>query len=120
MNQLRLKSKALLKPSLKDPLSIFIEDDDIPKFVSMEEMSFNVLKGMTMKIETSKSSENEVTKTPFVTMKKEYPSVSSQQGIHDYVFDPDQYSIGTSSHAGYTCHNLQDIKPEVKADTVGV
>jgi hypothetical protein len=120
MNQLRLNSKALFKPSLKDPQPILIEDDDSPEFSSMEEMEVNVLKGMTVKKEKSKSSENEAAKTPFVTVKKEYPSDSSQQGIQDYGFDPEQDSIGTSPHAGDPCHSLQDIKPEVKADTVGV
>jgi len=37
-NQFRLKSKALFKLSLKDPLPIGIEDDDNPKFSSMEEI----------------------------------------------------------------------------------
>jgi hypothetical protein len=55
-----------------------------------------------------------------VIVKNEYPSVSSQQGIHDYGFDHEQDSIGTSPHAGDPCHSLQDIKLEVKADTMGV
>jgi hypothetical protein len=35
-NQLRLKSKALFKPSLKYPQPIVIEDDDSPEYASME------------------------------------------------------------------------------------
>jgi hypothetical protein len=119
-NQLRLNSKALFKPSLKYPQPILIEDDDSPKFSSMEEMTVNVLKGMTVKKEKSKSSEDEAAKTPFVTVKKEYPSDSNQQGIQDYGFDPEKDSIGTSPHAGDPCHNLQDIKPKIKSDIVGV
>jgi hypothetical protein len=55
-----------------------IEDDDSPKFASMEEMAINVLKGMTVKKEKSKSNEGETVETPFVTMKKEYPIDSNQ------------------------------------------
>jgi len=44
----------------------------------MEEMAVNVLKVMTVKREKSKSSQNEAAKTPFVTVKKEHPSDSSQ------------------------------------------
>jgi hypothetical protein len=55
----------------------------------MEEMVVKVLKGNTMKKEKSKSSEDEVAETPFVTVKKEYPTESSQQGIHDYGLDPE-------------------------------
>jgi hypothetical protein len=55
-----------------------IEDDDSPKFSNMEEMSINVLKGMTVKKEKSKSNEGETAETPFVTVKKEYPTESSQ------------------------------------------
>jgi hypothetical protein len=43
-NQLRMNSKALFKPSLNDPQSILIEDDDSVKFSCMEEMEVNVLK----------------------------------------------------------------------------
>ena len=97
-----------------------IEDNDSPKFSSMEEMVVNVLKGMTVKREKSKSSENEAEETPFVTVKKKYPIDSSQQGIHNYGFYHDQDSIGTSPHAWDPCHSLQDIKPEIKANIVGV
>jgi hypothetical protein len=78
-NQLRLNSKALFKPSLKDPQPIVIEDDDNPEFSSMEEMEVNVLKGMTVKKEKSNPNEGETAETPFVTVKKEYPTDSSQQ-----------------------------------------
>jgi hypothetical protein len=53
-------------------------------------------------------------------MKKEYPTNSSQQGIQYYVLGPEQDSIGTSPHVGDPCHILQDIKPEIKNDIVGV
>jgi len=55
-----------------------IEDDESPKFSSMEEMEVNFFKGMTVKKEKSKSSEDEVAETPFVTVKKEYPTDSIQ------------------------------------------
>jgi hypothetical protein len=77
-NQLRIKSKALFNPSLKYPQLIVIEDVDSPKFSIMEEMAVNVLKGMIVKKEKSKYSEDEATETPFVTVKKEYPTDSSQ------------------------------------------
>jgi hypothetical protein len=83
-------------------------------------MIVNVLKGMIVKREKSKSRENQVEKTPFVTMRKEYPSDSSQQGIQDDGFDPKKYSIGISPHVGGPCHSFQYIKPKVKYDTVGV
>jgi hypothetical protein len=111
-------SKDLFKPSLKEPQPILIEDDESPKFTSMEEMAVNVLKVMTVKIEKSKSSVKEATETPFVTVNKEYPSYSSQQGIQYYGFDPEQDSIGTSPLARDPCHSLQEIKPEVETDTV--
>jgi hypothetical protein len=72
-----------------------IEDDDSLKHGE------RVLKGMIVKREKSKSSENEATKTPFVTVKKEYPSESSQ--LQYYGFDPED-SIGTSPHVGDPCH----------------
>jgi hypothetical protein len=56
-----MNSKALFKPSLKDPQPILIEDDGSPKFASMEEMVVNVLKGMIVKREKTKSSEKEAT-----------------------------------------------------------
>jgi hypothetical protein len=77
-NQVRLNSKALFKPSLKYPKPIVIEDDDSPEFSSMEEMEVNVLKGMTVKKEKSKFSEDEAAETPFVRVKKECPTDSSQ------------------------------------------
>jgi hypothetical protein len=58
-NQLRLNSKDLFKPTLKDPQQIVIKDDDNLEFSSMEEMAVNVLKGMEMKKEKSKSNEGE-------------------------------------------------------------
>jgi hypothetical protein len=97
-----------------------IEDDDSPEFASMEEMSVNVLKGMTVKKEKSKSNEGETAETPFVTVKKEYPTKSIQQGIQDYGLDLDQDSIGTSPHAGDPYHGPWDIKPKIKTDTLGV
>jgi hypothetical protein len=120
INQLRLNSKALFKTSLKDPQPIVIKDDDSLKFSSMKEMTVNVLKGTTMKKEKSKSSEDEVVETPFLTVKKDYPIDSSQQGIQDYGLDSEQYYIGTSPHVGYPYHNLQDIKLEIETDTLGV
>jgi hypothetical protein len=119
-NQLRLKSKALFNPSLKYPQLIVIEDDDSPEFSSMKEMEVNVLKGMIVKKEKSKSSEDEATEMPFVTVKKEYPTDSIQQGIQDYGLDPEQDSIGTSPHAWDPFHSLQEIKPEIETDTLGV
>jgi hypothetical protein len=53
-----------------------IEDDDSPEFANMEEREVNVLKGMKVKKDKSKSSEDEVAETPFVTVKKEYPTDS--------------------------------------------
>jgi hypothetical protein len=119
-NQLRLNSKALFKPSLKYPQPILIEDDDSPEFSSMEEMDSQCFEGNDSEKREIKVYEDEAAETPFVTVKKEYPTDSSQQGIHDYGLDPEQDSIGTSPHAGDPCHNLQDIKPEIKADIVGV
>jgi hypothetical protein len=49
INQLRLNSNVIFKPSLKEPQPIVIEDDDSPEFSNMEEMEVNFLKGMTMK-----------------------------------------------------------------------
>jgi hypothetical protein len=92
----------------------------VPNFPAWKKWTVNVLKGMTVKKEKSKSNEDETAETPFVTVKKEYPTDSSQQGIHDYGLDPEQDSIGTSPHAGDPYHNLQDIKPEIETDTLGV
>jgi hypothetical protein len=117
---LRLNSKDLFKPSLKIPQPIVIKDDDSPEFSSMEEMAVNVLKGITVKKEKSKYNEDETAKSPFVTMKKEYPTDSSQQRIQDYGLDLEQESIGTSPHAGDPYDSSQDIKPEIKNDTLGV
>lgn len=55
-----------------------IEDDDSLEFASMEEMAVNGLKGMTVKKEKSKSNEGETVETPFVSVKKEYPTDSNQ------------------------------------------
>jgi hypothetical protein len=52
------------------PLWFLLENDDSPKFASMEEMAVNVLKGMTVKKEKSKSNEGENAETPFVTSEK--------------------------------------------------
>jgi spore coat polysaccharide biosynthesis predicted glycosyltransferase SpsG len=78
IDELRLKSKALFKTSLKTSQPIVIKDDDSPKFSSMEEMVVNVLKGMTVKMEKLKSNEVETIETSFVTMRKEYPTDYSQ------------------------------------------
>jgi hypothetical protein len=86
----------------------------------MEEMIVNVFKGMTVKKEKSKSNEDEAAETPFVTVKKEYPTDSSQHEIHDHGLDPEQDSIGTSPHVGDPCHSLKDIKTKIKVDIVGV
>jgi hypothetical protein len=111
-NQLRLNSKALFKPSLKYPQPIMIEDDDSHEFSRMEEIAINVLKGMIVKKEKSKPNEGETTETPFVTVKKEYPTDSNQQqGTRDYGPDMEKDSIVTSPHAGDPHHSSQDIKP---------
>jgi hypothetical protein len=75
---------------------------------------------MIVKRQKSNSSEDEDAETSFVIVKKEYPTKSSQHGIHDYGHDLEQDSIGTSPHVGDPCHSLQDIKPKIKYDTVGV
>jgi hypothetical protein len=120
INQLRMNSKALFKPSLKDPQPIVIEDDDSPEFSSMEEMAVNILKRMTVKKEKSKSNKGETMETPFLTLKRQYPIDFSQHGIHDYGLDLEQESIGTSPHAEDPYHSSQYIKPEIKTDTLGV
>jgi len=51
-NQLRLKSKSLFNPSLKEHKLIVIEDQDTgeetPGFTNMEEMAIQTLKEMLM------------------------------------------------------------------------
>jgi hypothetical protein len=118
---LRLNSKDLFKPSLKDPQPIVIEDDESPEFASMEEMAVDVLKGMIVKKDRSKPNEGETIETPFVTMKKEYPKDSNQlQGTHDYGPYIEQHSIDTLPHVEDPHHSSQEIKPEIKVDTLGV
>jgi hypothetical protein len=63
----------------------------------MEEILVNVLKGMTVEKGKSNLDEGETIETPFATMKKEYPTDSSQQrGTQDYGLDLEKDSIGTS------------------------
>ena len=50
-------------------------------------MTINFLKGMRVKKEKSKSNEGEIAETPFVTVKKEYPTDSNpQQGTKTLEF----------------------------------
>jgi hypothetical protein len=84
-------------------------------------MVVNVLKGMIVEKGKSNPNEGETIETPFVTVKKEYPIDSSQQqGTQDYGLDLEKDSIDTSPHAGNSHHSSQDIKPDIKIDTLGI
>jgi hypothetical protein len=117
-NQLRLNSKALFKPSLKDPQPIVIEDDDNPEFSSMEEMVVHTLKKMTGDKGKLEFCKGEASGVQLTAVKTEYPANSSlQQDARDFGPDPEQDSDGISPHAEVSPKkHLEDIKPEVKAN----
>jgi hypothetical protein len=72
-NQLRLNSKALFNPSLKDQNPIVIEDEDteedLSEFENMEEMDIHTLKGMTGDKERKKYSKGETSGVKYVVVK---------------------------------------------------
>jgi hypothetical protein len=75
-NQLRLKSKALFDPSLKEKNTIVIEDQDtdehLYEFTNMEEMAIHTLNGMIGEKTRKKRSEGETSGVKFVAMKTKY------------------------------------------------
>jgi hypothetical protein len=72
-NQLRLNSKALFDPSLKEKNPIVIEDqdteEDLSEFSNMEEMDIHTLKGMTRDKTRKKCSEGETSGVKYVVVK---------------------------------------------------
>jgi hypothetical protein len=89
-NQLRLNSKALFKPSLKDPQPIVIEDDDNPKFSNMEEMVFHTMKNMTGDKGKLKLCKGEASGVQLAAVKIEYLADSSlQQDVGDFGPNPE-------------------------------
>jgi hypothetical protein len=118
-NQLRLNSKALFKPSLKDPQPIVIEDDDdSPEFSSMEEMVVHTLKKMTGDKRKLEFCKGEASRVQLATVKTEYPADSSlQQDARDFGPYPKQDSDGIFPHAEVSPkQHIEDIKPKVKVN----
>jgi hypothetical protein len=96
-NQLRMNSKELFNPSLKDPQPIIIEDEDNSRFSNMEEMAVHTLKKMTGDKEKLKFSKGETSGVQFATIKMEYPADSGlQQNEREFGPDIEQDSDGIS------------------------
>jgi hypothetical protein len=81
-NQLRLNSKALFDPSLKEKNPIVIEDqdtdEDLSEFSNMEEMAIHTLKGMTGDKTRKKCSEGETSGVKYVVVKKSTLLIQNQ------------------------------------------
>jgi hypothetical protein len=119
-NQLRLNSKALFDPSLKEKNPIVIEDqdtdEDLSEFSNMEEMAIHTLKGMTGDKTRHKCSEGETSGVKYVVVKTEYiVDPEPEQNVVDTGPDPEQDSDDISPDTEQVPEQiLQDIKPEIK------
>jgi hypothetical protein len=123
-NQLRLNSKALFDPSLKDKNPIVIEDEDteegLSKFVNMEEMAIHTLKEMIGDKEKKKCSKGEISGVKYVVVKTKYPAdMESEKNVMESGSDPEQDSNYLTPGVELSLEQVpHDVKSEIKGKTL--